>query len=150
MPATSSDNVVVRRCTAEQIVPLRHVVLRAGLPIDAARFPGDDAPDAVHFAAERGGEIIGCCTLHQEPYGGEPAWRLRGMAVAEAEQGGGVGRALLAAVDDYVRQHPHSNLLWANARLIAIKFYERLGWKVVSDLFDIPTAGPHHVMIKRL
>ena len=40
--------------------------------------------------------------------------------------------------------------LWCNARTPAVGFYQRMGWAVVSDVFEIPTAGPHVRMTKRL
>ena len=36
--------------------------------------------------------------------------------------------------------------LWCNARLHAVGFYERQGWKVEGDEFDVPDIGPHFVM----
>ena len=35
-------------------------------------------------------------------------------------------------------------------RAPAVPFYQRAGWTVVSDVFDIPTAGPHHRMTRDL
>ena len=32
---------------------------------------------------------------------------------------------------------------WCNARTTAIGFYEQVDWSVETDIFDIPTAGPH-------
>ena len=37
-------------------------------------------------------------------------------------------------------------MFWCNARLAAIPFYKKLGWKIASELFEIPTAGPHYRM----
>ena len=87
--------------------------------------------------------------MHRE-WLGEPAWQMRGMAVDETMRGTGVGAALLAEVDQLVAASEFSQLIWCNGRLVAKGFYERHGWKVESDLFDIPTAGPHHKMTKRL
>ena len=41
-------------------------------------------------------------------------------------------------------------LFWCNARVPALRFYQRHGWRIVSDQFDIPTAGPHRKLVKRL
>src|SRR5689334_18501816 len=78
----------VRGALPDEVIDLRHRVLRAGLPRDSAIFPGDDAPTTRHFAATRprgaGGraeEIIGVATLVLNEWGGRPAWQLRGMAV---------------------------------------------------------------------
>ncbi|HEX8325220.1 MAG TPA: GNAT family N-acetyltransferase [Tepidisphaeraceae bacterium] len=140
----------IRAVPVERILPLRHAILRPGLPAATARFDCDDAPDAVHFAAQAGDRLAGCATLCREPFDGEPAWRLRGMAVAADAQSGGVGRLLLTALDHHVTANGPPHTLWCNARLPAVGFYERCGWAVVSDVFDIPTAGPHRRMTRRL
>lgn len=146
----SSPRVIVSRVGIDQIFALRHAVLRPGRPAEAAQFAGDDDPDNVHFAATINGIVVGCSTLHREPRAGEPAWRLRGMAVDERQQGNGIGRQLLRAVVDFARETLHARLLWCNARLIAVPFYEKLGWSIASDEFHIPDVGPHFVMTKRL
>ena len=43
--------VVLRRASLEEILALRHAVLRPGLPLESAAFEGDDAPDTLHFGA---------------------------------------------------------------------------------------------------
>ena len=126
----------------ERILPLRHAVLRAGLPFDAARFDGDDEPDALHLAALHDGDVIGCATLISRPLDDAPARQLRGMATDPAWRGRGAGRALL----EEVHRHAGTATLWCNARLPAVPFYQRLGWRIISDRFDVPTAGPHHRM----
>jgi GNAT superfamily N-acetyltransferase len=146
------DTPAISRCAPEDLVPLRWRVLRAGLPIESARFPGDQA--GVHFAARVDGEVVGCVSLMAVPYAragstAEPAWQLRGMATAERVRGTGVGAALLRAVEEHVRASP-TRLLWCNARVPALGFYARHGWGVDSEEFDIPTAGPHRRMSRLL
>jgi GNAT superfamily N-acetyltransferase len=70
------------------------------------------------------------------------------MAVADDYRNKGVGRLLLEEVDRGVSQSP-VRLLWCNARVPASGFYQKHGWLVVSEVFEIPTAGPHVRMIKR-
>jgi hypothetical protein len=41
-------------------------------------------------------------------------------------------------------------LMWCNGRQPAAPFYERLGWTIASEAFEIPTAGPHFRITKRL
>ena len=145
-----SDSILIRRASAEELVDLRHVVLRAGLPRSEGMFAGDELPTTHHFAAERGNRIIGSATLFDEPYQGSPAWRLRGMAVADFARSLGIGGKLLAAIDAFILADGRTLQLWCNARTPARAFYERNGWRAVGEEFDIPTAGPHFVMEKRL
>ena len=81
---------------------------------------------------------------------GRPAYRLRGMAVDPAFHRRGIGRLLLQLLESRVLESGYTTLLWCNARTPAVPFYKSMGWKVVSEEFDIPTAGPHFVMIKEL
>ena len=73
----------VRPTTLDEILGLRHRVLRAGLPRETSLFGGDEAPTTRHLAAmDRDGLVVGCATLHLNELNGETAWQLRGMAVA--------------------------------------------------------------------
>ena len=142
-----------------KIRPLRHRVLRPGLAAEAANFDGDGEPETVHLAAfGGGGAVVGCLSLVRRPWVvdgvEEPAWQLRGMAVDAAWRGTGVGRLLLADADERIasaaRQHGFAGLAWCNARSPAVGFYARHGWETVGPEFEIPTAGPHHRMLKRI
>ena len=158
-----------RRADPAEIVDLRWRILRGGLPRDEAIFPGDELPTSLHYAAvepaadggrgvSSGGHDVGppvavvsCATLHLEPWeDDEPAYRLRGMATADGRRGLGLGRALLELAEADVRRDTPIRLLWCNARTPALAFYRRQGWQVRSNVFDIPTAGPHVRMTKRL
>jgi GNAT superfamily N-acetyltransferase len=140
----------VRAAKLDEIVDLRYDVLRAGLPREAAIFDGDSAHTSRHYGAFVDGRNIGCATLHLNHWLDEPAWQLRGMATAPDFRSAGVGRELLSFLEaDLLATHP-VHLLWCNARVPAIRFYQRSGWQIVSEEFEIPTAGPHVRMVKRL
>lgn len=149
MSAPADPVVQVRAVSADALLDVRHAVLRKGLPRDTARFPGDDDPLSVHLLAEVEREGVGCVTLLPVPYPEDldadaiPAWQLRGMAVLDTRQGSGVGARLL----DAARKATGGAPMWCNARASAIGFYERQGWRVVSDVFDVPGIGPHRRMV---
>ena len=145
--------VVVRPARWEEIIDLRHAVLRQGLPREEAFFPGDDATSSRHCGAFVNATAVGCATLSASQWEGEPAWQLRGMATLPGFRGKGLGRALLEQVEGDLSAGDANQpgaLLWCNARTPAIGFYENMGWRVISAPFEIPTAGPHVKMIKRL
>jgi len=144
----AARSVVIRQVAVDLIVPLRHTVLRPNLPITAAHFDGDADSATVHVAALIEKQVIGCASWMLNAFQGEPAYQLRGMAVAEAERGAGIGQRLLNHSEELLKHTPVT-LRWCNARQVAIGFYERQGWTVCSALFDIPTAGPHVHMSRR-
>jgi len=142
--------IQIQRVPVQRIIDLRHVILRQGLPREAASFHGDDLPSSRHYAAIDNGRVVGCLTLHQSQWESHPAWQLRGMATEVAHQGKGFGGELLRCGEALISIESEVHVFWCNARVPAIPFYQKHGWKVDSAEFDIPTAGPHRKMIKRL
>ena len=139
------------RCTtvpAEAVIDLRHAVLRQGLPRAAAVFDGDDA--ARHYAVVDGDQVVVCLSMMLNPlpaaYGASSAktYQLRGMASAEQVRGQGFGRQLM----EFMESDLEADVLWCNARRVAIPFYEKCAWQIISEEFEIPQAGPHVVMKK--
>jgi len=143
--------VSIRRASAKEILDLRHAVLRQGLPRETAIFQGDDAPTARHYVAVANNKVVGCATLHLNQWNGNPAWQLRGMATSPEFRGVGTGTALVTYFEsEILSDSALPRQLWCNARVPAAGFYQRLGWRIESDVFDIPTAGPHVKMSKLL
>jgi GNAT superfamily N-acetyltransferase len=140
---------MIRRVDLEQIIDLRQAVLRQGLPRQAAYFEGDRADGARHYGAFDDGQLVGCATVHLNTWEGRPAWQLRGMAITPTHQFRGIGREILAFVETDLAATP-VHQLWCNARVPAAPFYQKLGWTIVSAPFEIPTAGPHVKMTRRL
>ncbi|MBB6049469.1 GNAT family N-acetyltransferase [Armatimonas rosea] len=131
----------IKETSADSLLALRWRVLRPGRPESTTHFPGDDLPTTRHFAAlDQKGEVIGCASVLEA----DSRLQLRGMATAPEWQGKGVGRAVLEAVHQYAS---HRALpLWCNARVSAVGFYEKNGWQVEGDRFEVPDVGPHYKM----
>jgi len=143
------DRIEIHPVGLEEIIDLRHAVLRIGYGREAAYFPGDDHPQTVHLAAKAGGRVIACATVLVNEWAGNPACQLRGMAVDPDHQHHGLGRELLLNIEIIAREKS-ADVVWANCRTPAVPFYRKNGWEIVSEEFEIPTAGPHFRMIRRL
>ena len=145
----SAASIIIRRIPAAGTHSIRHSILRPGMPPDSAVFPGDDDPATEHFGAFRGSELVGVASIYSAILPEQPdvnaAWQLRGMATLPTVRGLGCGRALLEACSA-AAAGKNGLILWCNARATAVAFYERHGWKVVSEEFVIATAGPHFRM----
>ena len=131
----------------EETRPIRQVVLRPGQPVDTTRYPADQMPEAWHAGAFLGDDLIGVASIYREPPPGSAdarAWRLRGMAVLPEHQGRGHGQALVRACLAHVRQQGGA-ALWCNGRVSAQAFYERLGFRPLGAVFDLPISGPHYL-----
>jgi hypothetical protein len=51
---------------------------------------------------------------------------------------------------DRIAAEKGMGLLWANVRKGAVEFYQKCGWGIVSEEFEVPTAGPHFKMSRKL
>lgn len=138
----------LRRVDVASILDLRHRVLRAGMPREAASFPGDEVETTLHFAACDGHEPRCCLTLMRSTWDGQPAWQLRGMATDEGLRGTGVGSALVQFAEEAAHDAAPPMPIWCNARLKAMPFYLKHGFVLASEVFEIPDAGPHRRMVK--
>ena len=92
---------------------------------------------------------MACATVLVNQWEGRSACQLRGMAVDPGYQRRGVGRRLLAEIERVAGENG-VDLIWANARTPAAEFYRRNGWEIVSGMFEIPTAGLHFRMVRKL
>jgi GNAT superfamily N-acetyltransferase len=148
-------SLVVRRAALDEILPLRHAVLRPGKPVSASVWDRDD--DAVHIGAWQDDALVGCATVFGDAWDGadgypaEPAaWRLRGMAVDPSRQGNGIGRVVLDAAIDAAR-HAGAPLIWANARMTAMAFYEAAGFVALGEEYlTTETRLPHKKIVQPL
>lgn len=139
---------MIRQVSAEEIRPLRHRILRPGQAYEETAYPGDDLPDTVHLGAFDGDRLVGIASLYREGRDAlGPGWRLRGMATDDAVRGTGFGGALLSACIDHVAAAGGGEL-WCNARMVAVGFYQRAGFEIESDEFDVPGIGAHVVMAR--
>ena len=123
-------------------------------------YPGDDHPAAVHVAVRSADdEVVSVGTLLVEdppawladapevpevPTGGR-WWRIRGMATAEEWRNRGLGGAVLGALLGSAERQG-GGIVWCNARLPAVAFYERAGFHRAGEVFEALGIGPHVVM----
>ena len=103
---------------------------------------GDEVDGTFHLGVDDGGTLVAVATFVPTDEGVQ----LRGMAVEPAVRGRGVGRLLVEAALERLRDAGVERL-WCNARDDAVPFYERLGFRVTGDGFVHAESGiPHHRM----
>lgn len=138
--------VSLKATTAAAVRELRHQLLRPHEPANKLVYVGDDFTDTLHAGAFQAEMLVGIATAsHQPPPESDDShsWRLRGMAVIPELRARGVGSLIF----DYCLQHVLSRggqVIWATARVSALEFYGRFGFKPVGKPFEFPQTGTHY------
>jgi GNAT superfamily N-acetyltransferase len=145
-------SLTILRVRSHEVLALRQKVLRPDSSLKECRFEWDDDPASIHLGLYKFEELLSIASFlqmsHKNFSAGYP-YRLRGMATLENSRANGYGSMLLRegqAQLVYLR----SDLLWFNARVRAIPFYEKLGFMTFGEAFDITGTGSHKTMYKRL
>ena len=142
----------IQMISAAETLELRKQVLRPYAPIPDCEFLGDKAPGTVHFGAFKATTLVWIASLYEESLATFPnkrGWRIRGMATDASIRGFGWGKKLLQTCLHHAQEHGGA-IVWCNARTSAIGFYEKQGFKIEGEKFEIPGIGPHYLMVKKL
>ena len=143
---------MIKQITAVKAYPLRQEILRPDGTLEDCQFDGDELASTIHFGLFDGDALVAIASVYcrdyesNEYYVGK-GYQLRSMAVAKAVQGQGVGQRLLTAICDEMKAMD-VDYLWANARVSAVAFYQRAGFDISPDVFDIADVGPHQHIVK--
>ncbi len=143
---------IIRTITALETYPVRHEVLRKGRALESCHFDGDDLLTTVHFGLYENEELAAILTILESrnpAFKSDLQFQLRGMAVRESHQKKGYGEELLRTTEEYLKNQ-HGKLIWFNARVSAVGFYEKCGYKKSGPLFEIENVGPHYLMYKEI
>ncbi|WP_425398173.1 GNAT family N-acetyltransferase [Aeoliella sp.] len=128
-----------------QELELRNQLLRLPLGLDVYT---EDLPaerDQLHFGLFDGQWLVACAIAILKD---DQRAKIRQMAVDTTFQSQGLGRKLLTAVEDDLRGRGVESLELA-ARVEAVGFYERLGYRTVGEQF-VEVGIPHRHMEKSL
>ncbi|TBN15497.1 GNAT family N-acetyltransferase [Hyunsoonleella pacifica] len=142
----------VKEILAEETHLVRHPVLRTGKPVNTCIFNGDDLPSTIHLGLFNNNNLVGVVSFMQvkhEAFIETPQYQLRGMAILKTYQGKGLGNILLEYGETLLKQK-NIDLIWCNARKIAVNFYKRRGYKIKGTSLNISDIGEHFMMYKVL
>lgn len=124
---------------------LRYRVLREPLGRSRADVAFPFEPESLHLVAEREADVVGCVLFHPES---ATAGRLFQMAVVAGGRRRGLGRRLVATLEDALRGRG-IRTVHLHARAEVIGFYERLGYTAFGDPF-VEVGLAHRHMQKTL
>lgn len=129
----------------QKALELRYRVLRKPLNLEFTEVELNKDKEDLHFGLFDGENILACLTLTK---GEEGRMKMRQVAVDDACQGKGLGRELSKAAEKYAKEIGFS-IMFCNARKVAVPFYDKMGYRIVSDEF-IEVNIPHYTMEKQL
>ena len=141
----------LKQITSQDTFIVRQPVLRPGKGIETCIFDGDDLPTTIHFGVFDENELVGVISIFKASHSlftDDNQFQIRGMAVLESQQKKGLGEKLVLHAEDYIRKQ-QGERIWFNAREIAVGFYQKMGYAIIGDVFNIPTVGPHYAMHKK-
>ncbi len=144
--------IVSGTVSVEKVYPLRLMVLRPGGILADCIFEGDEDPKTVHVVASEMSGLIRSVGSYYE--NGHPAIQanrpvqLRGMATHPDARGKGFGAEVLAYGMMHFFGHG-ADVIWCNAREVAVPFYEKHGFQKIGEPFEIGNIGKHWVMFHK-
>ena len=142
---------MIKFITTDQTLDLRSSELRDGLDRNFCGFDGDDNEGSFHVGYFQNEILVSVATFHKQQREGFAGngYQLRGMITHPDFQGKGIGNQLLNFSIVYLRGRM-VNYIWCNARKIAYKFYQGIGFEFISEVFEMPRIGQHRVMYLRI
>jgi len=146
-------NYKIKVITPIDTIKVRHLVLRAGKPIESCFFNNDELDTTIHLGIHSNEEIIGVCSLlknsHNLLNSEKEQYQLRGMAILKEFQNKGLGNAIMKYSESILKKN-NAKIIWCNARKIAVGFYKKNGYQIIGKPFHIETVGQHYIMYKKL
>ena len=130
----------------DELIYLRDILLRK--PLNLEFTPEDLSTEytSTHLAAYASDdELLG--TLVMKPLT-DGQIKMRQVAVFPQHQKKGIGQLMVAASEDFSKNNGYKEIV-LSARVPAVPFYEKLGYKVTGDLY-IEVGIDHYKMIKKL
>lgn len=130
--------VKLRAPTANDADDLAELMTQLGYPCDASDMPArvtslSNDPDVLVTVAEHQGRVAGVITGHvlRAIHKSEPVAMLTALAVLEEARGIGIGRLLVAHVEEWARARGARTISLTSAlrRVEAHDFYRRLGYE---------------------
>ena len=144
--------VEINKVETDEIRPLRYSELRKGQDFSTTSYLKDYEESTFHMACIVDDKIVTCATFYPEKSKkskSDNAYRLRGMATDSNFQRKGYASDLMTSAFKELTKRG-CDMVWCNARLVAVNFYKSVGFKITGNLFNIEGIGPHYYMYKEI
>ncbi len=142
--------ITIKTIPTEETYNLRKEVLRKNIDLPY-KFNGDLDESTFHLGAFKENKLVGIVSfmkLSNDNIQGTQ-YQLRGMATLPEVRGEGFGNLLIKKGAEILQQKA-IEFVWCNAREVALGFYQRNGFEIVGQSFDIEKIGVHYRMVKEI
>ncbi|PHR69357.1 MAG: GNAT family N-acetyltransferase [Lutibacter sp.] len=142
--------VDIKFISTEETYKIRREILRRNISL-TEKNEDDFDKTTFHLGAFIDDKLVSVATFMQNDhkYFEGFQYRLRGMATLNEFQGKGLGKELILKAEEVLKVK-EVDVLWCNARVVALGFYKKMGFKIKGPKFDIPLIGDHYEMYKML
>jgi predicted GNAT family N-acyltransferase len=144
--------MTIKEINASDTTAIRHQILRTGQPIETCFYPGDNDSNTFHLGVFEKDRLVSIASFYKENQSDIPLtvqYRFRGIATLPPFRNRGFAAAMINSAIKKLKTK-NVEVIWCNARTSALGLYKKLGFKIVSDEFEIEGIGAHVVMRKRI
>ena len=134
--------------TSQETYSLRHHVLRPNQELTDCIYPNDNNSTTFHLGTFIDDHLISIGSFYQEKHPQLTSilsYRLRGMATHPEYRGKKAASKILKEALKRITKKG-GDLLWCNARIVALNFYKHNGFESIGKIFEINPIGPHQLM----
>lgn len=145
------DSFQINEISPKDTLELRQRILRPHQTMEDCVYPGDEDSTTFHLGAFENGNLMGIVSIYQRNHDsidGQKGFQIRAMAAEKGVRGKGLARALLTYAERKIRSL-YGDYIWANARVSALGFYDKLDYSVIGEPFNVDDIGMHNLIIKR-
>ena len=139
----------VKIISSKETYPLRLEVLWSHFDkLDQCGIDIDEVEGTFHVGAFKNGEVVSIGTFliqKNDKFDYEQQYRLRAMATSSKVRGEGFGQKVIDFAVNELKNR-NEKILWCDARKIALGFYEKMGFTIIGDYYEVPKIGPHKLM----
>ncbi|MDZ4750072.1 MAG: GNAT family N-acetyltransferase [Flavobacteriales bacterium] len=131
---------------------LRHRVLWPHKTFETSVIDFDYRSDAFHLGTFDGEKLVAIGSFFETAspkINFEKQYRLRAMATDPDFRGRRTGQMLVQRGIEILKDKA-CDVLWCDARVVAVGFYEKIGFQLIDEIYDVPIIGPHKFMYFQL
>lgn len=142
--------VQIKEIEASETYNIRKEMLRKDIPL-TEEIKGDFDKTTLHLGAFVDDKLVCVATFLQNDFDIFKGlqYRLAGMATLNEYQKRGIGQEIIFEALKVLKKK-NVDILWCNARIVALNFYRKIGFSVEGETFDIPLIGEHYIMFKKI